>query len=52
MTQAGCLSQMTYGWMTSMMWNIYRKGITCIEHMGIGDTEKAKPNADRYNVSL
>ena len=47
MTQAGCLSQMTYSWQTSMMWNIYRKGIQCIAHMGIGDTEKAKPNADR-----
>ena len=47
MTQAGCLSQMTYSWQTSMMWNIYRKGIECIEHMGVGDREKAKPNADR-----
>ena len=47
MTQAGCLSQMTFSWQTSMMWNIYRKGIDCIAHMGIGDREKAKPNADR-----
>ena len=47
MTQVGFLSQMTYSWQTSMMWNIYRKGIDCIAHMGVGDREKAKPNADR-----
>ncbi|XP_060577708.1 ATP-binding cassette sub-family C member 5-like [Ruditapes philippinarum] len=45
--KAGCFSSMTFSWQTSMMWNIYRKGIDTIKDMTIGENEKAKPNADR-----
>ncbi|XP_060600262.1 ATP-binding cassette sub-family C member 5-like, partial [Ruditapes philippinarum] len=47
MEKAGCLSLMTFSWQTSMMWNIYRKGIDTIKDMSIGDSDKTKPNADR-----
>ncbi|XP_052784055.1 ATP-binding cassette sub-family C member 5-like isoform X2 [Mya arenaria] len=47
MTQAGFLSQMTFGWQTSMMWNIYRKGIEHIQDLTIGFREKSEPNRDR-----
>lgn len=46
-SKAGCLSLMTFSWQSSMMWNIYRKGIDTIKDMYISETEKAKPNADR-----
>ncbi|WAR28249.1 MRP5-like protein [Mya arenaria] len=49
MTQAGFLSQMTFGWQTSMMWNIYRKGIEHIQDLTIGFREKSEPNRDRLD---
>ncbi|XP_053403770.1 ATP-binding cassette sub-family C member 5-like isoform X1 [Mercenaria mercenaria] len=45
--KAGCFSLMTFGWQTSLMWNIYRKGIDAIKDLCIGESEKAKPNTDR-----
>ncbi|KAL4220768.1 Multidrug resistance-associated protein 5 [Mactra antiquata] len=46
-SKAGCLSLTTFSWQTSMMWNIYKKGIDTIANLKICDTEKCESNADR-----
>ncbi|XP_052214648.1 ATP-binding cassette sub-family C member 5-like isoform X1 [Dreissena polymorpha] len=44
---AGFLSLMTFSWQTSMMWNIYRKGIEHVQHMRIGPREQSHTNSER-----
>ncbi|KAL3847030.1 hypothetical protein ACJMK2_017966 [Sinanodonta woodiana] len=46
-TKLGFFSILSYSWLTPIMWKIYRKGISSITHMGIGDVDKAYVNSVR-----
>jgi len=46
--KAGFFSLMTFSWQTSMMWNIYRRGVEHISNLTISDTESTQLNTDRW----
>ena len=47
MSHSGLLSQITFSWMTGMMWKIYRQGVDHIQDLYVSDTERAQPNVAR-----